>query len=919
MPGDGPPFRFFVRVGFLLLVCVPHAARAVELARETRFDIAAQPLPAALIKFSQQTNLQVVTAGRRIAGAASPGVVCRCTVADALERILQNTGFTYEPIGEGTISVIAVEDAQARRALLAAENARAAKDGVGPNRRRASGAEGSSAFADSNASWEVVVTGTRVADRTIAESLSPIDVVSTEKLSSSGSPEVNQQLSRLLPSFNFPRPSITDGTDHIRPAQLRGLSPDQTLVLINGKRRHTSAIVNLNGSIGRGSAPVDLNAVPMSAVQRIEVLRDGASAQYGSDAIAGVVNMILREAPDGGSMDLRFGEYDAGDGQLIQASGWLGLPLLSEGFLTLSAEYRNRDLTDRARADPRQMYPSLSNGQPDPRESQFDRNIFQYGDPQTNDRIVFVNGSVPVTNNAELYFFGNYSDRTGRSPGIFRRPMDARNVPAIYPDGYLPYITSQVDDTEIVTGARGSAGEWSWDASANYGSNRFRFGVENSLNMALGAASPTSFYDGTLNNDELLANVDFVRNFDAGLLQAPVNLAVGAEHRHEQYRIEAGEPASYFGTGSQVFPGFKPADAVHVGRHSTAAYVDAETHLTEKLWTSVAARFEDYSDFGSAMSAKLAGRYALSPNLALRSTASTGFRAPSLAQQNYSTTATLFISGTVSPVDVHTFRATDPIAKELGAEPLDKEKSRNYSIGIVSQPMPGLYFTLDLYRIHIDDRIVLSENLLGVPVRAFLKSRGFLNTDGGRYFTNAVDTTTDGVDLLGRYTASLSDGGKLALSVAYNWNQTGIDRIAPVPPVLAENGFNFEPIGRQERGRITIGTPRDKLIVGADYALRDLELQVTGTRYGKWSDVSSSPALAQQFSTEVVVDVAASYRLQPELSFTLGADNVSNAYPEELLSGNNFMGILPYSAMSPFGFNGAFYYVKVRYDFGRHR
>ena len=914
MKSDGTRLGWSVRaLGITVFAVASLQARAVELARESSFEIAAQPLPSALIQFSQQANLQVVTSGRRIAGASSHGATGRLSVSQALDLILEDTGFTYRAIGDGT--VIVSDEEKPKRASSGDGNGR--RDGVGPKRSRTVNPDSVSSLWGSSRTSEVVVTGTRVAERTIAESLSPIDVVSTDTLSSAGTPEVNQQLSRLLPSFNFPRPSITDGTDHIRPAQLRGLSPDQTLVLINGKRRHTSAIVNLNGSIGRGSAPVDLNALPMSAIQRVEVLRDGASAQYGSDAIAGVINMILRETPTGGSVDLRYGEYEAGDGALMQASGWLGLPLASEGFLTLSAEYRKRDQTDRSGADPRQMYPLLPDGALDPRESEFNRNVFRYGDPQTNDRIVFINGGVPFSNDSELYFFANYSDRSGESPGFFRRPLEPRNLQQIYPDGFLPYITSQVDDKELVTGWRGFAGEWHWDASVNYGGNRFRFGVENSLNLALGAMSPTSFYAGTLDNDQVVTNVDLVRGIDVDWLPSAVNLALGAEYRRESYRIHEGEPAAYIGTGSEVFPGFKPVDAIDTGRQSKAAYVEAETRLTDRLSASASIRLEDYSDFGSAPSTKLAARYAVTNGFALRATASTGFRAPSLAQQNYSTTATIYGGGGGAPVDVHTFRTSDPIAISLGAKPLDKEKSRNYTVGAIAQPLSDLYFTLDFYDIDINDRIVLSENLTGPDIQEFLAAHGYLNTDGGRYFTNAVDTSTRGFDLLGRYLRDFDAGAKLALTVAYNWNKNEIDRLAPRSDALAQNSFNFVPISRQERGRITNGTPRDKLVMGADFAVRALELHVNGTRYGKWSDVAAKPEFAQDFSPEIVLDVAASYQLQPQVFVTAGADNVTDAYPDQLKSGNNFNGILPYSPMSPFGFNGAFYYLKLRYDFSK--
>jgi iron complex outermembrane receptor protein len=426
----------------------------------------------------------------------------------------------------------------------------------------------------------VVVTGTRSANRTLGESLSPIDLLSADTLNNSGTPELNQALSRLLPSFNFPRPSITDGTDHVRPAQLRGMSPDQVLVLVNGKRRHTSAVVNLNGSQGRGSAAVDLNAIPFYAIDRIEVLRDGASALYGSDAIAGVINIVLKGGDEGGTVETRYGQMSAGDGELIQAGADMGVKLNADGWIHLSAEYRDRADTNRSRPDLRTLQTPATYATVNHR----------FGDADTNDQIFFFNGQVGLPAEAELYFFGNLGDREGDAAGFYRRAFDSRNVVAIYPDGFLPIINSVAEDTSVVMGVRGDTeGGWTWDVSANYGANDFDFIITNSLNNSLGAASPTEFFAGTLHSAQNLFNADVSKYFD-GLIGNGLNVAFGAEHRKDSYRIEPGEEASYVGTGSQVFPGFRPQDSGSFDRDSNAVYLDLESDVTDQFATSLAVR-----------------------------------------------------------------------------------------------------------------------------------------------------------------------------------------------------------------------------------------------------------------------------------------------------------------------------------------
>lgn len=775
---------------------------------------------------------------------------------------------------------------------------------------------------------DVIVTGTRRADRTVAESMAPIDVLRPVELENTGTPELQAVLNRIVPSFNFPRTSITDASDHVRPAQLRGLAPDQTLVLVNGKRRHRTAIINVNGTQGRGSSPVDLNTIPIGAIARIEVLRDGAAAQYGSDAIAGVINIVLKSDAEGGFVAGSAGRYDAGDGELLDASGNIGFGLGDGGFLNLTAQFRDKEDTNRAGRDLRQQYP-LINGRPDPREASFDRLNHRFGDAATADQLLFLNGALPVGESGhELYGFGSLSRRDGESAGFYRRALDARNVPAIYPDGFLPLINSDVYDKSLVVGLRGGLGDWAYDFSLNRGYSKFDFTISDSVNTNLGAQSPVFFNAGSLASTQTAVNFDISNGFEVGFLVSPLSVALGAEYRRESFEIGAGEPASFFGTGSQVFPGFRPSDAGRQSRHNWALYVDVEGDVSDSLTLGAAVRHEDYSDFGAETSGKLSGRFAFNDAFALRGSVSTGFRAPNLQQQFYSTTATNFINNV--PFDIRTFAVTNPVAQALGAEPLQAETSTSFSLGLTADVFDGLNFTLDWYRIDIDDRIILSENLTGAPVRTFLAARGFPGTDGGRYFTNAVDTQTTGFDLVGRYRYAFENWGDLQFTLGYNRGDTDIERIAPNPAVLSQGGLNLQRVGRVEIGRLTVSPPEDKLNLGVDWNWGALSVQSQATRYGEWTVLNANPLLDQTYDAKWVTDLSLSWDFGRGIKATAGVENLFDIYPQKTqqdlrfdangfaIAGpldNTFTGILPYArGEAPFGFNGRFYYARVRYE-----
>ena len=677
-------------------------------------------------------------------------------------------------------------------------------------------AEPATAPDEADAQDAIIVTGTRRSDRTVANSPVPVDVISAESLSQSGHTEINRALTQEVPSFNFPQPSITDGTDVIRPATLRGLSPDQTLVLINGKRRHTSALLNINGSVGRGSSAVDINLIPSIALSRVEVLRDGAAAQYGSDAIAGVINFQLRNAPSGGRASVTYGQYAThvddvetygsvlagpgntpllapdgtlqldysgndrkrSDGRTVTLAGVAGIPIIRDGYLNIAAEIQDREDTNRTGADPRRQY-NLIAGALDPRELTFNRFSHRYGDPDVRDLKLFVNSAAPIGGSGfEVYWFASYGDRQGESAGFYRLANDARNVAAIYPDGFLPLITTDTDDYSSVVGIRGELGGWKVDLSGQAGLNKVDFRIENSLNRSFGAASQTEFNSGGLRYGQALANLDLSRDLALGFTKR-TTLSLGAEYRREHFDIRPGELASYANgpaggaPGAQVFPGFQPViggqrvDKQH-DRNNKSLYAEIDSDFSDSFNIQAALRYEDYSDFGSDLNWKLAGRFEPVDGLALRASASTGFRAPSLQQQYYAAQATNNVAGVL--LDTVTLPVDNPVAQALGASPLDAERSFSLSGGLVFTMVPRLNVTVDVYRVDIDDRILVTDNLqatrdafgnpcsvgagcnaTGGAIAGILNAAGFPTTTAARFFINGIDSRTSGLDAVATY------------------------------------------------------------------------------------------------------------------------------------------------------------------------
>ncbi len=777
----------------------------------------------------------------------------------------------------------------------------------------------------------VTVTGTRTPERTIVDVPVPVDVLGEVELKSTGRTETAQILQALAPSLNFPRTSIADGTDHTRPATLRGLAPDQVLVLINGKRRHPSALINVNGTVGRGSGMVDLNAIPASAIERVEILRDGAAAQYGSDAIAGVVNIVLK-ANATNELTTQFGATKEGDGGAFQTAVNYALPVSGAGFVQLSGEFRSRNPTNRSGVDARPQYFTG-----DPRNNEARKRTSWQGDGDMLDGVLFVNTGWSLGGKTELYGFGGFGARRGQAWGFFRRPNDARTVRAIHPNGFLPKIQSDILDGSAVAGVRSAWAGWNTDLSANYGRNSFEFTVKNSNNVTLGTQSPTEFEAGTLYFDQQSVNFDVTRGF-AARPAGPVNVAVGAEVRRDHYRIKAGEPDSYRdggvrildgpsagaqgAVGAQVFPGFRPSDAVSEDRYNVAGYVDVEVPLSRAFLASVALRGENYSDFGSQLTGKLAARVELSPAVAVRAAVSNGFRAPSLGQSWFSSTATNFIGGV--PFENRTFPVSSSVAKALGAQDLKAETSINFSGGVALRPTTGLSLTLDYYRITIDDRVILSGNFTQQAVRDFLIQRGFTGVSGARFFTNAVDTRTQGLDAVLGYTAQLRTNSVLRLTGGFNTTDNKVTRVSPTPGILAQ--FQQTLFDSVELVRVEKGQPKDNFNLMAALDLNSWSFVARGQRYGEFTvrDPTADRRLDQTFSAKWIADVSAAYRFASRLRVMVGVDNLFDEFPDlwstpltpsPTVGGNSFFGINRYSGQSPFGFNGRFTYGRLTLDF----
>jgi iron complex outermembrane receptor protein len=906
-------------------------AAAAEPAKD--FHIAAQPMQGALNALSQQSGVRLLYPYDQVVGLRSPAVSGRMPTRQALETIIERSPLRVAIMKDGLIALTAEPAATLIKA--SAPGGFAAQDVSASVPAAVSTPEEVAEVA------EVVVTGVRGVARTVIKSPTPIDVLGSAELERTGRAGAFQALQTLVPSFNLPARAGGGTATVIATGGLRGLNPDQTLVLVNGKRRHKTSLINSVSSLYNGSVPADLDLIPTSSIGRIEVLRDGAAAQYGSDAIAGVINIILKDT-SGGSLSVTRGQnFDRDDGDFLLVQGNYGAKLGERGFLNLSFATKDQALSNRAEpiSSSIRLYP-LVNGALDPREATVDRMVTHNSGvlPQNGVNLGY-NGHYDVGGGVELYSFGTYSHRVSDLPFTFRAPTNVNSLPQIYPDGFRPNLVIKENDFELALGARGELSGWSWDVSSTYGKDLAKENVSESINASLGPASPTHFYVGKLVSSEWVNSLDLTRGFTAA--GGDLQVSFGAQHRRETYQVGEGEPLSYAAgpyvipagqpsagtrpaTGAQAAPGFQPTDASKSSRNNYAAYGEVG-YTIQKLFLGAAVRYEDYDDAsGDTVVGKVNGRYELTPWLAVRGAASTGFRAPGLAQEHYAASSSQFrqVNGVLDLLQIKTLPVGSPEAIALGAEPLKPEKSKNYSLGVTLEPLPRLSVTLDAYQIEVDGRIAITSTLTGTAVSNILVANGLPSSISAQYYTNAIDTRTRGVDLVAAYRQELGDYGMVRLTLGYNHNKTKITDIIPNPPELTALGSSFVLFDRLSQGYLTTAFPKDKVSVGANWSWNKLNVNMRQTRYGSYLIQQNIPANDRKYGAKWITDLEVGYKVLPTVTVAVGANNLLNIYPSRSGSStsantsyNVNTGTGQYPGTSPFGFTGGSYYARLQWDF----
>ncbi len=785
---------------------------------------------------------------------------------------------------------------------------------------------------------QVTVVGTRsTIQRSNTQTVAPVDVFSAKELALTGQVEPTQMINFVAPSFNSSRQTVADGTDHIDPATLRGLGPDQVLVLVNGRRRYNTALLNLNGTIGRGSVGTDLNSIPVSSIDKIEILRDGAASQYGSDAIGGVINVVLKKDLKKTNINLHVGQQYAGDGLTKAISANHAIQLGKKGYLDLFTDFRFREGTNRVGEYTGTVYTTnvaLDNQLVTERGFNRNNNLL-LGNAKVDNYGFGFNMGAPLSDNLNLTINTIFGHRLGDAAGFYRYPKQTTQVIAeLYPDGFLPHILSNIRDRSITVGLDGKWKGWAWDLGTTYGGNSFRFDVSNSNNAsqyAQGKNAQTNFYAGDLYFRQNTSNYTMTKDFGKKMNLKSFNVAVGGEVRVENYKIKAGEdpswknydPSSGKVGGSQVFPGFQPVSAVDQNRAVGAAFVDVESDVNDHFMFNAAGRFERYSDFGNNFAGKLSLRYKVVDALTFRGTVSNGFRAPSLHQRLFSNVSTIFVSNgtTLVPVQNLTAKNESALAQSFGIPKLTPEKSMQYSVGITSKPFQGknITITADAYMIDIKDRIVLTGTFTKASsplVTSLLAAYPEVNSVS--FFTNAIKTSTKGLDIVASNGGQKLGKGIIDITLALNFNKTEVKDIKTSSVLAADpaltNGVLFN---RQEKGRFEDAQPKNKQTLGLTYRIGKATLVTRLTRFGSVNTYDpTNPALDEHFSPKVVTDMSLSYRPIYWMNITVGANNIGDIYPDKLKNfGNTSDNRFIYSRnATQFGFNGGYWFTNLAFD-----
>lgn len=791
---------------------------------------------------------------------------------------------------------------------------------------------------------EIVIVGNRSKPRTILDSPVPIDVIGVSELRNTGQPTVDKMLAYRVPSFNSTNQTISDATAHFDPADLRGLGPSRTLVLVNGKRKNQSALVYINDTPGKGEVGVDLKSIPAAAIERIEVLRDGASAQYGSDAIAGVINMVLKK-------DVQFTTVNVKSGVTTEGDGFnYGVDLNTSinvgengGYLNFTAGYYEQEETNRAGEPGEDVLFGVAANDPT-WSSWLNQNPdlgMTVGQPEIKKTDVFFNAGIPFKNgNGEVYTFGGLTYRKGKSFALYRAPYWVPDPFNLLHDsgttynGFQPTFETDIRDNNATVGVKFNALDFNIDVSGSYGRNAVDYEVNNSLNPVLGGSSPTSFDVGAYSFSNLLTNLDISRNF------GDVNIAFGLEAKEERFNAKAGQPESYLGNGVQSFPGLQPSNEVRAKRSNYGVYADLEWEPTEEFLIGGAVRYEDFSDFGDNTSWKVNARYSLGTSGAIRASYSTGFRAPSLHQIYLSNIQTLVSGGTVS--NQGTFNNVDPIIRDgLGVPQLTAETSKNIAAGITYKPVSNLSLSADFYNVQVDDRVLFTGEIgfdgndqSTNPVEQVLLDNSITSL---KFFVNAVNTKTTGVDIVASYNNIALGNGTLGATLAANFNETKIEGQIDTPDLLAQNGY--EIFNRKEQSRITSSRPKTKVLLGLDYSISKWSFILNNTYFGEVSwkhsnnGLNGAPlgpggsllpiedsAYDQTFAGKIVTDLIIGYDFSDKISANISVNNLLNVYPDEIDTKGDFVtdlgGRFKYPwEVNQFGFNGTIINGSLSFKF----
>ena len=825
---------------------------------------------------------------------------------------------------------------------------------------------------------DIIVTGTRTTGTRAADSSAPIELIGASSIANVGQQDLTQVLAQSLPSLNF-QAFGGDTANLTLTAALRGISPNDTLVLINGKRRHTTSnLAVLGGSPYSGSAAVDLSFVPTAEIGHIEILTDGAAAQYGSDAIAGVINIITKNADHGGSIAVTGGSDYQHGGETAGASANFGFKLGEKGFFNVTGEYKFHNFTQHGNYDRRLFNPDgtlkASDNPVDVAGVQLNPKYPNVntinGDARYSLYNLAFNAGYDLGDSAQLYAFGSYGNRFAKSYENYRVPTKVHGIPQgsetvnyPLPEGFQPLESIREEDFSLTTGIKGDVSKWHYDLSLTYGRDSVGLSTLNSANPALfaqlQAATPTvltdlqrNFYDGQLVNNEWVGNLDITRQFDAGLAK-PITLALGGEWRKDGYSIGQGEYASYAYGGAQSYPGFAPTDAGSYSRTGYAGYIDLAIDPVTGLHVDAAGRYEHFSDFGGVATGKFNARYDFSPAFGIRGTVSNGFRAPTLAEEYYS-------SVNVGPGS--TFGQLPPnsdAAQLLGFPKLKPERSTNLSFGFVAHPAPKLQITVDAYQIKITHRIVASGALFGSsggspydangnPIPANIVSQAILNAltsrkvsladatsySGINIFSNGADTRTRGIEATANYASDFGEAGRVDWSLGFNYNKTDLTNIVGLPAAVYNPGTTSPFVAQTSLldqnaiDGLTTATPRVKVIADALYTHGPLSINLRETLYGATSQHDSPSGSGEgpnsalfAIGATAITDIDIGYKVTPAIRFDIGANNAFNKQAPTLplapgltrpLSGNVYNAP---SSITPWGINGGYYYAKATFTF----